>query len=188
MNKGEAAITSFHRHGTGVEITGFDCRRRLSAGCSCAIPRACAIPKHFCALISTRRRSKVREPLVHRNDIPGEPRTSRRRNATAMVRPRHRANNASVVRIIFARCALGGRSQNRGQPSPEIGRVVSQTRTFLQRRHRRCSKALLERAAFINVPARPRWRGNSSRSLGKTHGSALLRGIKSAKSSLGRIG
>jgi hypothetical protein len=24
MNKGEAAITSFHSHGTGVEIKGFD--------------------------------------------------------------------------------------------------------------------------------------------------------------------
>jgi hypothetical protein len=49
--------------------------------------------------------------------------------------------------------ALGGRSQNRRQPSPQIGRVVSQTRTFLQRHYRRRSKALLERAEFINVPA-----------------------------------
>ena len=125
----------------------------------------------------------VRPSLVHRNDILGEPRASRRRDATAMVRSRHRADDAGAVRVVFARYPLGGRSQNRRQPSPKIGRVVSQTRTFLQRRHGRRSKALLERAEFINVPARPGWRGNSSRPLGKTHRSALLRGIKSAKSS-----
>ena len=93
----------------------------------------------------------VREPLVHRNDIPGKPRASRRRNATSMVRPRHSADDAGAVRVVFARYAMGGRSQNRRQPSPEISRVVSQTRTFLQRRHGRRSKALLERAEFSNI-------------------------------------
>lgn len=52
--------------------------------------------------------------------------------------------------------AVGGRRQNRRQPSPQgssgvsspspkIGRVASQTRSFLQRRDGRRSKALLER-------------------------------------------
>src|ERR1017187_3492741 len=129
----------------------------------------------------------VREPLVHRNDIPGEPRASRRRNATSMVRPRHSADDAGAVRVVFARYAMGGRSQNRRQPSPEISRVVSQTRTFLQRRHGRRSKTLLERAEFFNVSASAGQCRNSNRPHGKTHGSALLRGIKSAKSSLGRL-
>src|ERR1017187_6272456 len=126
----------------------------------------------------------VREPLVHRNDIPGEPRASRRRNATSMVQPRHSADDAGAVRVVFARYAMGGRSQNRRQPSPEISRVVSQTRTFLQRRHGRRSKTLLERAEFFNVSASAGQCRNSNRPHGKTHGSALLRGIKSAKSSL----
>src|ERR1035437_2884992 len=127
----------------------------------------------------------VREPLVHRNDIPGEPRASRRRNATSIVRPRHSADDAGAVRVVFARYAMGGRSQNRRQPSPEISRVVSQTRTFLQRRHGRRSKTLLERAEFFNVSASAGQCRNSNRPHGKTHGSALLRGIKSAKSSSG---
>jgi len=38
-------------------------------------------------------------------------------------------------------------------PSPEIGRVASPTRSFLQRRDGRRSKALMERAECINVPA-----------------------------------
>ena len=42
---------------------------------------------------------------------------------------------------------------------------------------------LVERAAFINVPARPGSRGNSHRALGKTHGNTLLRRLKCAKSS-----
>src|SRR5450759_3515698 len=127
----------------------------------------------------------VREPLVHRNDIPGETHASRRRNATSMVRPRHSADDAGAVRVVFARYAMGGRSQNRRQPSPEISRVVSQSRTFLQRRHGRRSKTLLERAEFFNVSASAGQCRNSNRPHGKTHGSALLRGIKSAKSSSG---
>ena len=43
----------------------------------------------------------VREPLVDRNNIPGKPRASRRRNSTAMVRPRYRANDAGVVRNVL---------------------------------------------------------------------------------------
>ena len=50
----------------------------------------------------------VREPVVHRNNIPGEPRASRRRNATSMVRPRHSADDAGAVRVVFARYAMGG--------------------------------------------------------------------------------
>ena len=74
----------------------------------------------------------VREPLVHRNNIPGMPRASRRRNSTAMVRPRYRANDAGVARNVLPHCTLGGGSQNRRLPSPEIRRLVSQTRTFIQ--------------------------------------------------------
>src|ERR1035441_1720791 len=126
----------------------------------------------------------VRPSLVHRNDVSGKPRASWRRDATAMVRSRHRTDDAGAVWVVLARYALGGRSQHRHQPSPQIGRVVSETRTFIQRRHRRSSKAFLERADFINVPARPGWCGNSSRPLGKTHRSALLRGIKIHKAEL----
>ncbi len=72
-----------------------------------------------------------------------------------MVRSRHRANDAGAVRIVLARDALGGRSQYRRLPSSQIRRLVSQTRTDLQRCHRRRSKAILERAEFINVSASP---------------------------------
>ena len=51
----------------------------------------------------------VREPLVHRNNIPGKPRVSRRRNSTTMVRPRYRANDAGVVRNVFLHCTFGWR-------------------------------------------------------------------------------
>src|ERR1019366_3256742 len=126
----------------------------------------------------------VRPSLVHRNDVSGKPRASWRRDATAMVRSRHRADDAHAVWIVLTRYVLGGRSQHRHQPSPQIDRVVSQTRTLIQRRHRRSSKASLERAEFINVPARPGWRRNSSRPLGKTHRNALLPGIKIHKAEL----
>src|SRR5487761_14709 len=74
----------------------------------------------------------VREPLVHRNNISGKPRASRRRNSTAMVRPRYCANDAGVARNVLPHCTLGGGSQNRRLPSPETRRLVSQTRTFIQ--------------------------------------------------------
>ena len=41
----------------------------------------------------------------------------------------------------------------------------------------------MDRAEFINVPARPGSRGNSDRTLAKTHRNALLRRLKWAKSS-----
>src|SRR5208283_3514049 len=48
-------------------------------------------------------------------------------------------------------------------------------------------ETLLERAEFFNVSASSGQCRNSRRPLGKTHGSALLRGVKPAKSSLGLV-
>ena len=62
-------------------------------------PRSASISVHGPRCDAGRDSRMVREPLVRRNDVPGEPRAPRRRNAASMVRPRHRANNASDIRI-----------------------------------------------------------------------------------------
>jgi len=116
--------------------------------------------------------------------LSGKPRTSRRRDAAAMVRRRHRANDPSPVRHVLADDAMGRRPQNHPKPAAALDGLVSQERTHLQRRHRRRSQAILGHSQFINVPDRPRQRGNSARTLEQTQRDARLRRIKCAKSSL----
>ena len=99
-----------------------------SAGCSTRSDRvrdSASLPLHRSRRSAGRDSRMVREPVVHRNDVSGKPRTSWRRDATAMVRSRHRAHDARAVRVVFAHYALGGRPQHRREPSTEIGRVVS---------------------------------------------------------------
>ena len=54
----------------------------------------------------------VREPLVHRNDIPGEPRAYRRRDATSMV---WRGLRADDVGMKPGKVAGGLLNQDRGR-------------------------------------------------------------------------
>jgi hypothetical protein len=144
-------------------------------------PKGYATRKPSCAQISMRRQSRFSDGSSN-----GDRLRRRFRKAARILAPRrngngpshHRTDDAGAVWVVFARYALGGRSQHSQQPSPEIGRVVSETRTFIQRRHRRNSQTPLEQAEYINLPAEPKWCGNSSRTLGKTHRSALLRGLR----------
>ena len=80
------------------------------------------VPLHRHRRHASRNSRLVRPPLVHRDDVPGIPRPSGRRNRAAMVRSRHRANDAGVARLVLARDALGGQSHSPRQPSPQIGR------------------------------------------------------------------
>ena len=95
------------------------------------------------------------QSLVHRNDIPGEPRASRRRTQRewsdlAIARKTPALFGLfSLVTLWAADPKIAGslrRVRPRGITTPN----------FLQRRHGRRSKALLERAEFINVSARLR--------------------------------
>src|SRR5271157_4646774 len=165
------------RIAAGADPLGAHARSNRRAG-------SAGVPLHRHRRDASRNSRLVRPPLVRRDDVPGIPRPSGRRNRAAMVRSRHRANDASVARLVLARDALGGRSHSPRQPSPQSGRLVSETRTLLQRRNRRRSTVAVEPADFINVAARPRSRGNSDHTLAKTHRNALLRRVKWAKSSL----
>ncbi len=107
----------------------------------------------------------VRQSLVDGDDLSGKPRASRRRDAAAMVRRRHRANDPGPIRIVLAADAMGRQPQNHAEPAPSHSGVVSQERTHIQRHHRRRPQAILAHAEFINVPATPRQRGNSHRTL-----------------------
>src|SRR5208283_4718535 len=164
------------RIAAGADPLGAHARSNRRAG-------SAGVPLHRHRRDAGRNSRLVRPPLVRRDDVPGIPRPSGRRNRAAMVRSRHRANDASVARLVLARDALGGRSHSPLQPAPQIGRLVSEARTLLQRRNRRRSTVAVESADFINIPARPGSRGNSDHALAKTHRNALLRRVKSAKSS-----
>src|SRR5208337_4654893 len=83
---------------------------------------------------------------------PRKPQSRRRRRISAL--PDARQHDASVARLVLARDALGGRSHSPRQPAPQIGRLVSEARTLLQRRNRRRSTVAVESADFINIPAR----------------------------------
>jgi len=118
-------------------------------------PRGCAIRKLSYAPVSTRRRSRFSDgsSIVGRSKRRFRKAArilASRRNGNGPISPSHGRRRRCLG--CFRSLRFGRPIPKSRQPSPEIGRVVSQTRTFLQRRHGRRSKALLERAEFINVP------------------------------------
>src|SRR5450756_280802 len=88
----------------------------------------------------------VRSSLVHRNDVSGKPRASWRRDATAMVRSRHRTDDAGAVWVVLARCALGGRSKI-------IGSLSTRSAAWYQKREPSFSDAIAAvRRLFWSAP------------------------------------
>jgi len=146
-------------------------------------PQATGLPVHRPRRNASRDPGILRPSLVDREHVSGNPRASRCRNPAAVVRSRHRANDAGALGPVLTHYSLGRRRQGRDRSPSKIGGLVRQGRIDLRRRHRHCPTRLVERTEFIDIPEKPRNRRNSDRLVAKTHGSALLRDLKCAKSS-----
>ena len=128
----------------------------------------------------------VRLTLARRNDVPGSPRPSRRRDAAPMVRSGDRTHHPGAARAVLPGDDLDARIDRnpwRRHPSPD-GRLVWQARPDLQRRHRHRPPRPLVPAGFMDVPARRGNRRNPRRPPPKIHRDSLLRRMKCGKSSL----
>ena len=100
------------------------CRRRLYAGCLCAIPRGCAIRKHFCALISMRHQSR----FLDDSSIVGPSKRHSRRAARISASRRNGNGPISPSRGRRRRCSGCFRSLPFGRPIPKSPAAFAQDR------------------------------------------------------------
>ena len=113
-------------------------------------PRAC------------RHHRTLRPPLAGRSHLCRNPRPSRRRNPTAMVRQGNRANNTRLARPLQPYIAVGLRSPEHYQHAL-CRSMVSQNQPHLHRRHRLRAPRPVGRRYFPTLSVKPKTTGNPAR-------------------------
>ncbi len=96
-----------------------ECRRCRSDGCWCAIPPASAaagLPVHRSQRRAGRHPRMVCPPLVHGDDLPGDPRPSRRRDQRQWPDLAIARTIPGSARVVLPHHPMGRRSQGRSSP------------------------------------------------------------------------
>jgi hypothetical protein len=93
----------------------------------------------------------VRSPLVYRGDLRRGPSPPRRRDPTAVIRSRNRADNAGLARPILARHAMGARTTSRSSNGVASRRLVSKATSHLQRRTGTCPPRTMDATRFRHL-------------------------------------
>jgi hypothetical protein len=161
-----------------------------SAGSWSAILPASVIHRRFYApilILNPPRSSAALCSVADRDNLPGSPRASRRRNTVAVVRSGHPGHHPGAARTILAdRCLGAWADANAADPRPaSSSSLIQEIPAQVQRRDRRRPACALDATGFFPVPASDRKRGNS-RSLAKTiRGDSLPGSLNCGKASSG---